>query len=394
MSEILGTNEPNNAYKPRYAIKINDFDWGPWLIQARVEKSGLNRNGTFTLDFDLDLAGDVDPETSEVSDDSQLGKLLKPHLEPFRDLVVILIGYVDDDNSGSAAPQLDQMMDGVVDTLHLSFSKSLVTIRGRDRSALLQESFTHTQFRNQTVAQVVKFIADKHELQSDIVDSGATVGTVFNTEKIGIENVPSQGYNDWELLCKFAEYDAYAVFVEGNTLHYRPMENGDDTILFKYGVNIIELEANKNFSTATSRVTVELTSVRQKEKDVVTVRAGAQSGEYGKGDAAIFRFTDIPNRDPDTLQGLADALAILMAQYEQIVTVVTTGHKSQSLKNKMKVTGSGTVFDTEYRIMNISWQFGGTAVGWQSEISGLKLPKGAALRTHRKNQSRGFTKAK
>lgn len=391
MPEILGTNAPNSAYKPRYKILINDDDWGEWLIQARTEQSGLNRNGNFTLDFDLDLAGEVSPDTGEINNSSSLGVLLTPHTEPFRDLIEIRIGYVDDE---ADTDNLDLVMDGVLDTVHLSFAKSLVTIRGRDRSALLQESFTHTQFRNQTVADVIKYIAAKHELDVDIVDSGTTVGTVFSSEKIGIENVPSQGYNDWDLLCKFAEYDAYAVFVEGNTLHYRPMEDGDDTIVFEYGHNVEDIEANKNFATATSRVTVELTSVRQKEKDAVTVRAGAQSSSYGKGDAAIFRFTDVPNRDPETLQAVADSLAILLEQHEQIVTVFTTGHSLQSLKNNMKIKGTGSVFDTEYRIIGINWEFGGTEKGWQAEVSGLKLPKGAAIRTHRKNQRRGFTKAR
>lgn len=386
MAEVLGTNKPSAAWKPRFRVLVNDDNWSEFFVHGQLSAYGLFRNGKFVLDFDLNKAGGTSPnEPSPVVSGSPLDKLLTPHISAWRDVVKIYMDYAQSEEDDS---QLPLVFDGVVDTIKMDWQNSVLTLDGRDRSAVLQESFTHAQFRNSTVAGVVKEIAEKHNLEPNIVDPGTTVGTIFDQEHIDFEHVSSAGYNDWDLLTRMAEHDGYTVFVTDGKLNYLPIENAEDIIVFEYGENISNLETRKNLTTANSRVTVEMASVQAQDKDSAYVTAGSNSRKSaGDGLSAVYRFTDFPSRDPETLGLVAEGLALLYAQMEHHVTFATTGFLNQNLKNKFLLKSTGTVFDREYKFVGIEWQFGWD-YGWVSSIEGLQLPETEQLRNYRTKQKR------
>lgn len=385
MAEVLGTNEPSGAWKPRFRVVVNDEDWSEWFVHGQTRLYGLFRNGDFILDFDLAGAGQLDKTTGAVTAGSPVDKLLTPHISAHRDVVKIYIGYADDNSDDS---QLPLVFDGIVDVISLAFQQAMVTLEGRDRSAVLQESFTHAQFRNTTVAGVVQEVATKHGLEVNIVDPGTQIGTIFNEERINFENIGSSGYNDWDLLTKLAQHDGYAVYVTEGTLHYVPMEQYEDIVVFEYGTNIIDLKTKKNLTTANSRVTVEMASVQVQDKDSSYVTAGSSSRKSaGDGLSSVYRYTDVPSRDPETLGLIAEGLALLYAQLEHMITFATTGSNQQSLRNKMLLRGSGTTFDREYKFTGIEWQFGWD-YGWVASIEALQVPDSEQLRNYRTKQKR------
>lgn len=385
MAEVLGTNEPSAAWKPRFRVIVNEENWSEWFVHGQIKQQGLFRNGTFVLDFDLGKAGDIDPASGVIKPGSPLDKLLTPHITAFRDVVQIYMDYASDPDDDS---QLPLVFDGVADTIELDFANSVLTMEGRDRSAVLQESFTHAQFRNSTVTGVVKEIAEKHKLEPNIVDPGTSIGTIFSEERIDFENVPSAGYNDWDLLTRMAEHDGYTVFVSDGKLNYVPIEHADDVVLFEYGVNLMNLKARRNLSTANSRVTVEMASVQVQDKDSAYVSAGSKSRKSaGDGLSAVYRFTDFPSRDPETLGLIAEGLALMYAQMEHLVTFETTGHTRQKLSNKILIRGTGSIFDREYKCTGIDWQFGWD-YGWNASIEALQLPETEQLRNYRTKQKR------
>lgn len=389
MAEMLGTNEPSAAWKPRFRVLVNDENWSKFFVHGQLRQYGLFRNGTFVLDFDLNGAGGTTANAaSPVESGSSLDKLLTPHISAYRDVVKVYMDYVSAENADEDDSQLPLVFDGVVDTIDMDWANSVLTLEGRDRSAVLQESFTHAQFRNSTVAGVVKEIAEKHSLEANIVDSGTNVGTIFSEEHIDFESVPSAGYNDWDLLTRMAEHDGYTVFVADGKINYLPIEESEDVILFEYGENISNLKTRKNLSTANSRVTVEMASVQMQDKDSAYVTAGSKSRKSaGDGLSAVYRFTDFPSRDPETLGLVAEGLALMYAQMEHLITFETTGNLIQKLQNKLLLRGTGTTFDREYKFTGIDWQFGWD-YGWVASIEALQLPETEQLRNYRTKQKR------
>ena len=383
--ELLGTNDPSAAWRPRFKILVNDTDWSGWFVHGQIKQEGLFRNGTFILDFDLGKAGKVDPTTGAVTKGSPLDVLLTPHVSVYRDVVKIYMGYVASEDDTS---QLPLVFEGLVDTIELMHNEAVATIEGRDRSAILQESFTHIQFRNKTVAGVVQEIADKHELQTNIVDPGTLVGTVFTEEHIDFQHVSSKGYNDWTLLTKLAEHDGYTVFITDGVLNYIPVEKAVDTIIFEYGTNIESIKMRKNLAVSHSRVTVEMGNVQLQNKSSAFVTAGAGESRKSKdGLSSVYRFTDFPSVDPETLGLVAEGLALMYAQMEHIVNITSTGAPQQALKNGLLVKGTGTVFDRMYRLTSVDWHFG-YDYGWTSTIEGLQIPDTDQLKNYRTKQRR------
>lgn len=380
-------SEAPSATNPRFTVSVNNEVMWDDLISVQIELASFNVTGIFEITALISRTGDASPG-GPIHQDSRLEKLLRPHLQPKHDTVDIFVGYpitFDREIVG----EFTLLMSGVIDRVYLDWTRDVVRIVGRDKSALFADNFVHAQFRNQTVAGVVQALAEKHGLSSEIIDSGTLVGSVFDDENIANELNPYQGRSEWDILTEFASLDGYAVFVIGDTLHYRPVEESNKTLTFSFETqeqggpgNIDALECEKNFGASSGRIGVEILSTKIRDKEAVLGKAGAVRG----GDAIVYTFVR-PNLDADLAQALADALLLAYTQFELLVSIHTTGAPQQDMFSNVQLNGTGSIFDTLYRIVRIRWSYG-IEQGWRAEIDAVHFPAGGLVRTSRKGQSR------
>lgn len=384
MAVILGTPEPNTLLTPRFMAVIEGKVWKDVTLGS-IELASYQYSGSFSLSVTMRTSGDFSDD-DVMSSDSRLYKLLAPREDTKKVPVEIYLKYFPE---GTDEPEKEAygepLFTGIIDTIELNWKDDLAEIKGRDRSAIIQDSTTYGQYRNTTVAGVIAEIAERNGLKSKIVDSGTTAGTVFDAEKIDIKATGTDGQNDWDIILKFADYDNYIAFVQGDTLFYQPMEDFKDRIEFKWGHNIDEIESHKNFSYQASKIGVEIASVSQKRKDAVVATAGAKRG--GGGDKVIYRHV-IPGLSTQEAGDIAQALAIIYSQFEFTCTIHTVGSSDQTLFNQYILSGTGSPYDNIYRILRIQWEFTLDAA-WTAEISGVHLPADGQIKLKRSRQRGG-----
>ena len=382
-----GTVDQLEGLKPRFLIEINDVLW-PSGAYVTLDVSGFYANSTFAFDYTYSVVANLD-EDGKADPNSLLAKILIPNTSVLRNRVKLYIDYVSDEMDEDDLPTKEQLgppvFFGVIDKIDIDIGDDSVSISGRDLTALFQESFTHAQFRNTTTVGALTEILETYEIKSVIKGKGSPLGSVYSNERIDFENLPSGGINNWDLITKFARYDGYKAFFAGDTFYYVPYEDMEEIILFTLYENIENIKLEKNYSIASSRVTVEIASTRLKEKDSTTAKTGPGSGAGTKGDRAEFRFV-IPNVSQEEAGIIAETMGLTLAQLERVITIETTGAKQQNVQNGLMLQGTGMEFDLPiYRIIHVNWTLG-RGVGWQSEITAINLPDSGRLETHRVRQ--------
>lgn len=363
----LATTEPSAGTKPIFKIVIAGEDWTFGFLFGSCTLNSVNSNGQFQLMFDLRAVGKVD-ENDAITAGSPLDKITQLRKEPFRDIVELYCGY-------------DEVADtlfftGLLDRIEVVIVDDMVTLTGRDRSAMLQDGFTHRQLRNASAKDILESIAKKYGLTLDTkLDSGAKLGEIFEDEKYAKENIPSSGWNDWELLTKLADRLSYSTYVDGDKLVFQPYEEATDTIEFALGKNIANLTMIRNFNVDEARIKVEFVSVDQQTKKTEVISVGGGGGKAQPGEQAVYRMPVLPNTPPDALERMAQAFVRAAVQTEAMVIIESVGHPSQSLRKKIRLSGTQTSFDQDYRIASIAWQFG-FEHGWTASFDCFKIPPG------------------
>lgn len=384
---ISGTENPLEGTKPRFLIEINDKLW-PSGAYVTLDISGFYANATFAFDFTYSKVANLDAE-NKPDPNSLLIQLLKTNASLKRNRVKLYVGYVSKDMPEDDVPTTQQLGEavfiGVVDKVMVDIGDDSVSITGRDLTAIFQESYTHAQFRNTTTVGALKELLAEYDIKAVIKGEGSPLGSVYSNERIDFENLPSNGYNNWDLITKFARYDGYKAFFKGETFYYVPYEDMDEVIRFTLFDNIDDLKMERNFSIASSRTSVEIASTRLKEKDSTLAKIGPGSGSGTKGDRVEYRFV-LPNLSQEEAGLIAESAALALAQMEKLITIESTGAKQQNVQNGLILEGTGLDFDEPvYRIIHVNWTMG-KQVGWQAEITAISLPDQGRLETHRVRQ--------
>jgi phage protein D len=126
------------------------------------------------------------------------------------------------------------LFGGVVDSFHLDIDNNSFEVKGRDWSAYLadgRQTMAGMNYRNQTVAQIVKQIADQFEMGTDITDPGIKAGPLMNNENSF--NPHPQSY--WTLLQNLAEQVGFECYSTPDQVLYFGPEKDQSSITVNYG---------------------------------------------------------------------------------------------------------------------------------------------------------------
>lgn len=381
----LGTNQPNQSTFPKLLVFVDDKEI-PGVAYVNAHISGFNLASNVTVFCSYSIMANTNIG-AQADPNSVFAWLIEPQpIRGFkRPIVKIYAGYVDSVEISPSTENLEEIFRGVLDRLEFDANENSVTLSCRDFSAVLQEAYTHEQFRNQTTSEIVREIIAAAGLEvGEIVETGQAAGTVYDYEKIHFESIGTQGLNLWEVILKFSHADGFKAFFWQGKFYYIPFENFKETIRFTVAENIEKLRGVKNYSIANARISVEVASSDVLSKKAVLAQVGPAAAGGAKGDRASIRIVE-PGLDAESAQIWAEAIALFYAQFEYQVEISCTGSVKQNPLNNMMVTETGTQFSRMYRIITVQWTIGIDS-GWAATVTGLALPDDFTVQTHRAKQ--------
>jgi hypothetical protein len=339
---------------PRCWLRVNGADIP--CMKAEVARKSKRAADTFTATlsitessrFGLTLAQWADYQPSDVS-------------------IVMATAF------GEADKQV--MMTGRVDRPAINWMQMTVSVSGRDKSASLTEKRRNEKFQNKKSSDIVSKIAQDHGLTAVVTDSSDFAGKKYDADLTHLV----LNRSDFVTISRLAEREGYRWYVDGNSLYFEPKESASGvlTVYYKppqpdnYAVgNILDFQTGRNMTAARPHL-VKVKSWHHRDKKLYTGQA--QAG--GVGDTVEYEYHHNLHTQ-DQANKVAKSRLKDAKRHDCDVTVKMPGDLSVNARMKMKVIGTGTIYDQLYDIDEILFSMAwGDA--FPMTIHG-KAPKGGA----------------
>lgn len=112
---------------------------------------------------------------------------------------------------------------GYGDTVSVDVLRGLVSVNGRDLSALLVDSTLHRTFPNPIAEEIVSLLALSHGLIPMVTPTAGPLGRHFaGTVSLSADAYYSRTSTDWDLIVSLAYHYGYDAFVQGRSLYFLP----------------------------------------------------------------------------------------------------------------------------------------------------------------------------
>lgn len=254
------------------------------------------------------------------------------------------------------------IITGQIDEPRIHWGEGTVTVAGRDKSASLTEKRRSEQFKNQKSGDIVSKIAQDHGLTPQVNAGSDFAGKIYDVDTVHL----LMNLSDHEILTRLAEREACRWYVDGTTLTFEPIGTETDV----YGVlwvppdgkgqvgkaTVLDLETHRNMSAARPHsVAVRSWHHRDAKKyDGVNLSSGVgqtveiEHHHNGRNQSQVDKLSK---------SRLKDAI-----RHDCNVVVKAALDLDIDPRQKMELSGTGTIFDQLYDIdsveISISWQGG------------------------------------
>lgn len=265
--------------------------------------------------------------------------------------------------------ELKLIFSGIVDECDLDWDDNTFIVRGRDHSASLadgRQTLAGLNYRNQTIGQIVKQIADQFGFKSDITDPGIKAGPLMNGEN----SFNPQPQNYWNLIQTLAENVGYECYMTPQQVLYFGPEKDQGSVTVNYGAerdsgaenpgwglrvkynprnnsNIVVKALSVNpQSTQTIIASAKATPVHlgrgRKTKTSINskkakLRRSANIGSGSKSKAKSVYYIRCSGLSPDQAQKRCQAMADNLAKHQIIVEMNIEGLPSLLLHSKINL---------------------------------------------------------
>lgn len=248
---------------------------------------------------------------------------------------------------------------GEADSLEIDPLQGIVKLEGRDLSARLIEARTSETFANRTASEIASLLASRHELSAAVVPTTTPVGRYYQSERDQVTlDQFSRTTTEWELLTVLGQIEGYDVWVNGSILYFMPAPPGPVPVLVNM-TDCLELRLERALTLARDiEVTVKSWSSHQQQATVQTARA---SGTFGRGRTQQYVYVR-PNLMPSDAARAAARVLADISRHERVASILVPGDLTLSTRDLVCLSGTGTDFDTTYRLVElerrIDWHSG------------------------------------
>ena len=250
----------------------------------------------------------------------------------------------------------ETLIEGEADQVELDPIRRTATLTGRDLTARLIEARTQESFSNRTASEIATLLAGRRGLSTDIARTTTPVGRYWQLQRDRITlDQFSRATTEWDLLVALAGLEGFDVWVHGQTLHFRPRAATpapSATLRATPGLaNVTALRLERALTLARDiEVVVKSWNARQQQSFLRRARR-RRGGASGEPQRYVYV---VPNLMPDEALKLAQRKLEELTRHERRITAEMPGELSLTPRQRIRLDGTGTDFDQEYWIDEIT----------------------------------------
>ncbi len=341
------------AVYPRIYLKIGGASIP--CISATVTRHAKRSPDTFTAEFPIDMSARYG-----------MGIAFWADYQP-QDATVVM---------SSAADGSDQrdMVTGTIDTPTIHWLKNTVSVTSRDKSAGLAEKKRNKKYANQKSSDIVSDIAQDANLTPSVQSTPDDSGQKWDQDTVHL----TLDRSDYETLDDLANREGFRWYVDGNTLYFEPDDQSNGNFQVHYtpptheqmaSGNLIELTTSRNMTAARPhQFTVK--SWHHKDKKVYT----DTESTGGAGDQITYEHHH-NGRNQQEVQNLVKARLKNATRHDMEVHIHMPGDLTCDVRQKLSLTGTGTIYDQGYDIDMVEFEMSWGA-GFTMEIDAKNQKEG------------------
>jgi hypothetical protein len=250
------------------------------------------------------------------------------------------------------------MLTGIADTIKINHIMGLVTVEGRDLTALLRDTEVTVDFANQTSSEIVTSIAQSAGLTAQVTSTSGLAGNFSGGDySTGTVSTGHHIGNNWDAVVALARQEGYDAFVVGSTLHFQPPVDPTSDPWVVY--------SSVDPKTGVVTANVESLETERLLHIAVGVKVNVKSWHSGKGSAAVASVGSDNARAkvyniirPGLTQAQAEALAKKyfdeIMRHERKMTGAVPGDQVLTTRVMMVLQGTNTAADQAYYPVTIT----------------------------------------
>jgi hypothetical protein len=266
--------------------------------------------------------------------------------------------------SNMYGPRYQNLISGMVDSIHIDPVRGTVGVEGRDLSAIMIDSYRQQDFVNQTASEIVATIASYHGLQPIVVPTSGNIGRYYadGYTKVSLGQF-SRFRSDWDLVVQLARQSNYDIFVEDRSLYFQP-----SNILFNFPLPVsmqdmhsIRIQRNLGITNAAAARVQSWNSQNMTAYHSDNAGDAAPSGDQVASAATLPFLFSASNY---TAQQVTDAAKRYESELKRLGTVLSLDMPWDLAflpRSTCLLTDTNSAFDTLYRIDSIERLYSSTS---------------------------------
>jgi len=276
--------------------------------------------------------------------------------------IEILAGFPNDPLSFTEA-DLDSLIYGRIDDIEYDPVSTMISLTGRDLTAVFIDAKTTIQYQNLTSSQVAAKLAASHGLSVSGPATTTPAGSLYARDHVSMTDRRSE----WDLLTWLAQQEGFACYVTGRTLNFGPRPPAPpEPYELRWEVddkghpsaNVQYLRTSRSLTVAKG-ITVVVKSPSLKTSKAVTGYYPNKPKTTQAGKASPFGNTQIYTITRGGLdQAGADKLAAKIhreiTQHEMKLRARLPADSILTQTAMVRLTGTGTKFDQDYYVDGLS----------------------------------------
>lgn len=327
--------------QPRGVVLVNGANMPGW-VEVEVESNVFYAADTFRVTFVLSLL----PAERDANWWSEQTSVT---VEVFAGVPADPVRY----DQG----QLQSLIVGDGDEIHMDMVAGILTVSGRDYTRAFIDAKTSEKYTNKLPHEIAQVLAASHGLTADVDPVSEKAGRYYEIDHVQLSDERSE----WDLLTWLAAQTQRRVWVRGKTLFFKkaPDESADRYVIrwepptFDRGysqANVQQLSFARNLTVAKGvAVVVRSWNARQKQGFTEVYPKNAKGTKAGDSapKAQIYSYTIAGLTQEQALQR-AQALHKQITQHELRLSASLPADEILDVTQQIEVQGTGTAFDTTY----------------------------------------------
>lgn len=280
------------------------------------------------------------------------------------------IGFLQEGDDVRAVPsQLQQLIFGQIDDVSVDLGQGVVTLSGRDLTALLIDNKVAKLYANQTASQIVTDLAGQVGLSTDITATKTPLGQYSRSQYTECRHDAPM----WDWITTLAEAEGFDAYVTGRTLYFGPPK-ADNSKPYEISFSRDQMTGTQNLSiedlqlkkalTLAKDITVTVISYDRGKK--IPIKAVAKRQGAAKAASTSFRQGSTSQNYTIRRPGLTQQQALQLAQktladlslHERTFSgTLPDDDGTLTSRSKVNISGTDTDWDQSYFIDTVTREF-------------------------------------